>query len=164
MKQKHKAKNKERKISWRQWGERTWASLLGSVMKNPLANSRDVGDPSSTPGLGRYSGGGHGNPLQYTCLENQSHGQKSLVDNSPQCRKESDTTQHNLAEATQHSTHACERTQGSPSPQMQQQQQIQLQMKEFWRLAEGILYNQDNHLKEVGKEEQTNSRINRRKQ
>ena len=67
---KHKAKNKERKIIWRQWGERTWASLLGSVMKNPLANARDVGDPSSTPGLGRYSGGGHGNPPQYTCLEN----------------------------------------------------------------------------------------------
>ena len=66
---KHKEKNK-RKIIWWQCGERTWSSLLGSAMKNPLANARDVGDPSSTPGLGWYSGGGHDNPLQYTCLEN----------------------------------------------------------------------------------------------
>ena len=29
-----------------------------------------VGDPSSIPGLGRSPGGGHGNPLQYSCLEN----------------------------------------------------------------------------------------------
>ena len=28
------------------------------------------GDPGSIPGLGRYPGGGHGNPLQYSCLEN----------------------------------------------------------------------------------------------
>ena len=30
----------------------------------------NVGDPGSVPGLGRSSGGGHGNPLQYACLEN----------------------------------------------------------------------------------------------
>ena len=29
-----------------------------------------AGDPGSTPGLGRYPGGRHGNPLQYSCLEN----------------------------------------------------------------------------------------------
>ena len=29
-----------------------------------------VGDPSSIPGLGRSPGGGHGNPLQCSCLEN----------------------------------------------------------------------------------------------
>ena len=28
------------------------------------------GDPDSIPGLGRPPGGGHGNPLQYSCLEN----------------------------------------------------------------------------------------------
>ena len=40
-----------------------------SVVKNPM-NVGDAGDTSSVPGLGRYSGGGHGNPLQYSCLEN----------------------------------------------------------------------------------------------
>ena len=29
-----------------------------------------VGDLGLIPGLGRFSGGGHGNPLQYSCLEN----------------------------------------------------------------------------------------------
>jgi len=33
------------------------------------------GDLDSTPGLGRSPGGGNGNPLQYSCLENP-HGQK----------------------------------------------------------------------------------------
>ena len=30
----------------------------------------NAGDPGSIPGLGRYPGGGHGNPFQYSCLEN----------------------------------------------------------------------------------------------
>ena len=40
------------------------------VVKNPPVNAGDVRDLSSTPGLGRSSGGGHGNLLQYSCLEN----------------------------------------------------------------------------------------------
>ena len=39
----------------------------GSVVKNPPAN---VGDTGSVPGSGRSPGGGHSNPLQYSCLEN----------------------------------------------------------------------------------------------
>ena len=39
------------------------------VVKNPPANAGDVRDMGSVPGLGRSSGGGHGNPLQYSCLE-----------------------------------------------------------------------------------------------
>ena len=46
----------------------------------------------STPGLGRSSGGRHGNPLQYSCLENP-HGQRSLEDYSPWGHKESDVTE-----------------------------------------------------------------------
>ena len=42
----------------------------------------NVGDPSLTPELGRSPGGGHGNPLQYSCLENP-HGQRSLAGYSP---------------------------------------------------------------------------------
>ena len=50
---------------------------------------RDVG---SVPGSGRSPGGGHGNPLQYSCLENP-HGQRSLVGYSPEGCKESDMTE-----------------------------------------------------------------------
>ena len=63
------------------------------MVKNPPANAGDMG---SIPGWGRSPGGGHGNPLQYSCLENP-HGQRSLVGYSPQGLKESDMT-----EATQH--------------------------------------------------------------
>ena len=40
------------------------------MVKNPLANTGDVRDTSSIPGSGRSPGGGHGNPLQYSRLEN----------------------------------------------------------------------------------------------
>ena len=38
--------------------------------KEPAYDAGDTGDPGSSPGLGRPPGGGHGNPLQYSCLEN----------------------------------------------------------------------------------------------
>ena len=38
------------------------------------ASAYNVGDPGSVPGLGRASGEGNGNPLQYSCLENSMHG------------------------------------------------------------------------------------------
>ena len=44
--------------------------LGGLVVKNPLANAGETGDPGSIPGLGRSPEGGHGNPLQYSRLEN----------------------------------------------------------------------------------------------
>ena len=40
------------------------------VAKNPTANATDIRDTGSIPGSGRSLGGGHGNPLQYSCLEN----------------------------------------------------------------------------------------------
>ena len=40
------------------------------MVKNPLVNARDIRDSSLIPGLGRSRGGGHGNPLQYSKLEN----------------------------------------------------------------------------------------------
>ena len=39
------------------------------VKKNPPANAGDLRDSGSIPGLGRSPGEGHGNPLQYSCLE-----------------------------------------------------------------------------------------------
>ena len=38
--------------------------------KESASNAGDTGDASSIPGSGRSPGGGHGNPLQYSCLEN----------------------------------------------------------------------------------------------
>ena len=40
------------------------------MVKNLPTNSGDSRDVSSIPGLGRFPGGGHLNPLQYSCLEN----------------------------------------------------------------------------------------------
>ena len=38
--------------------------------KESACNAGDAGDLGSVPGWGRSPGGGHGNPLQYSCLEN----------------------------------------------------------------------------------------------
>ena len=65
---------------------------MALVVKNFLANVRDVRGTSSIPGSGISPGGGHGNPLQYSCLE-KSHGQRSLAGYSPWGFKESDTTE-----------------------------------------------------------------------
>ena len=43
---------------------------MAPVIKNPPANAGDIGDTGSIPGSGRSPGGGHGNPLQYSCLKN----------------------------------------------------------------------------------------------
>ena len=42
----------------------------GSAVKNPSANAGDTRGMGSIPGSGRSPGGGNGNPLQYSCLEN----------------------------------------------------------------------------------------------
>ena len=46
------------------------SSQMALVGKNPSANARDGRDTGSIPGSGRPPGGGHGNPLQDSCLEN----------------------------------------------------------------------------------------------
>ena len=45
-------------------------SQVALVVKNLPANAGDIIDSGSISGLGRSPGGGHGNPLQYSCLEN----------------------------------------------------------------------------------------------
>ena len=40
------------------------------MLKNQAASDIDAGDSGSVPGSGRPSGGGNGNPLQYSCLGN----------------------------------------------------------------------------------------------
>ena len=47
-----------------------WAALVAIVVRNPPANAGDIREVCSIPVLGRSPGGGHGNSLQYSCLEN----------------------------------------------------------------------------------------------
>ena len=61
----------------------------GSDSKESTCNRGDLG---SIPGLGRFPGGEHCNPLQYSSLEN-SHGQRSLAGYNPWGGKESDLTE-----------------------------------------------------------------------
>ena len=62
------------------------------MVKNLPTNAGNVRDVGLIPGLGRYPGGGHGNPLQYSGLESP-HGQRSLAGYSPWGCKESDRTE-----------------------------------------------------------------------
>ena len=46
------------------------ASQVALLLKNTPASAGDIRDVGSIPVSGRFPGGGHGNPLQYSCLEN----------------------------------------------------------------------------------------------
>ena len=47
-----------------------WASQVVLVVTNPPINAGNIRDTGSIPGSGRSPGGGHGNPLQYSFLDN----------------------------------------------------------------------------------------------
>ena len=83
---------KKKKLFWR-------ASQVALVVKNLPANTGDVRDLGSIPGWGRSPGGEHGNPLQYSCLEN------------PRDRGVCRATVHRVVKSRtrlkQLSTHAC---------------------------------------------------------
>ena len=68
------------------------SSQVVLVVKNPPANTGDIRDVGSIPGLGKSPGGGHGNPLQYSCLGNP-YGQRSLAGYSSWGCKELDMTE-----------------------------------------------------------------------
>ena len=55
---------------------------MALVVKNLLANAGDIKDAGFLSGAGRSPGGGHGNPLDYPCLENP-HRPRNLVGYSP---------------------------------------------------------------------------------
>ena len=60
------------------------------MVKDPPANAGDKETGGLIPGLKRSPGGGHGNPLQYACLENPMD---RVVDYNPWGCKESNTTE-----------------------------------------------------------------------
>ena len=62
------------------------------VVKSQLANAGDARDMSSIPGSGRSLGEGHGNSLQYSCLESPMDG-GALAGCSPQGCTELDMTE-----------------------------------------------------------------------
>ena len=76
-----------------------WASQVAQLVKNPPASVGDARDVGSILGSGRSPGGGNGNPLQYSCLEN------------PMGRGAWRATVHRVAKIQirlkQLSTHAC---------------------------------------------------------
>ena len=63
---------------------------MALIVKNHPANAGDARDVGLIPGLGRSPGGGHGNTLVCSCLENPM--ERSLVGYSPWGHRESDTT------------------------------------------------------------------------
>ena len=69
-----------------------YRSCCGSVLKSPPANAGDAG---MIPGLGRSPGGGNGNPLLYSCLENpmdREVWQAAVHEVTKSQTRESDTT------------------------------------------------------------------------
>ena len=67
------------------------ASQVVPAGKNLPANIGNVRDTGSIPGTGRSPGGGHGNPLQYSCLQNHMD-RGSLAGYGSWDHKESDMT------------------------------------------------------------------------
>ena len=69
--------------------------MVALVVKNQPANAGDIRDAGLIPESGRYPGGGHGNPLQYSCLKNSMDKKPpwSLADCSPWGRKGLDMTE-----------------------------------------------------------------------
>ena len=64
---------------------------MALVGEDPPANVGDVRDPGLIPGLGRSPGGGHGNSLQYSCLENPMD--NPMAGYRPWDHKKSNTTE-----------------------------------------------------------------------
>ena len=76
---------------------------MAQQVNNPLANGEDKGNTGSIPGSGRHLGGGNGNPLQYSSLENPLDRGPWWA--SPWGCKESDITEHTTPAKLYHLPH-----------------------------------------------------------
>ena len=94
-------KVREREGLWTRVGLPRWAL----VVKNLPGNAGHTGNAGSIPGSRRFFGGGHGNPLQYSCLEN-------LMDRGAWWAAVHGVTELDMTEATEHAcwTRAGDRT------------------------------------------------------
>ena len=74
-------------VGYSPWSRRVGHdSATNTVVKNPPVNAGDIRDMGLILGSGRSPGGGHGNPLQYSCF-GESLGQRTLVGYSPWGRR-----------------------------------------------------------------------------
>ena len=87
-----KARNEDRNLAYLTINRATQVALGFPGGSDGKESTCNVGDMGSIPGLGNSPGGGHGKPLQYSCLENP-HGQRSLMGFCPQACKEYDMTE-----------------------------------------------------------------------
>ena len=69
MKRKRKGKKREKRTNMGKKNKKWNASQVALVVNNPPPSTGDIRDAVLILGLGRSSGRGHGNPLQYSCLE-----------------------------------------------------------------------------------------------
>ena len=83
------------------WGVVRPASQVALVVKNPPADAGDLRDLGSIPGSGRSPEGGHGNPLQYSCLENP------MDRGGWQAEIQSCRVRHNWSSCVYPCTHIC---------------------------------------------------------
>ena len=74
------------------------------MVENPPTNQVDVRDTGSIPGSERSPGGGHGNPVQYSCLEN------------PMDRGAWWVSVHRVPKSRTRQKRLCVRTQGHHNP------------------------------------------------
>ena len=79
---------------------------MALVVKNLPASARDIRNMGSIPGLGRFLGGGHGNPLQYSCLENPMDRRAWWVTVHRITKSRTEVTEHASIYAHTH-TRAC---------------------------------------------------------
>ena len=79
-------------VTQQQQHQEVWASQMALVVRNLTANPRDTRDMGSIPGSGRSPGGGNGNLLQYSCLENSMERGASQAPQVHGIAKDLDTT------------------------------------------------------------------------
>ena len=76
----HKESDMTERLTWNDligpghWWGVSWAFQVALVVKSPPDNAGDIRNLGSIPGSGRPPGGGNGNTLQYSCLENPVDG------------------------------------------------------------------------------------------